>query len=342
MGCCKSKQSEAPSSAYPSVPEASSLKHPMSGGNNPNVHQDAEANKKVESPQPNPAAVENKTVTKTPVPVPALQPTPTPVHQTIPAKVDLPKPNTVPQPTPAPIPQSKPAVELAVKKEEKPAPAPTPTPALSTSASNLKKLMDILNDIRTNPKKYSERIQTIYLNNMDQRGLNRVTRVLANEGLKAYKESKEYLENQAKPMPALKLDDGLTAAAYLHSIHMAKKGQLDHTGANNSQPHQRVMQMGSFGMSMAVAENILNRREFDAEQFILDFVVDDGVPNRGHRKNIFTDKCHLVGLGLYRENANSDYYFTMDFACNTYKFHEKDVTADIRKNSGLNDFYNSN
>jgi uncharacterized protein YkwD len=203
---------------------------------------------------------------------------------------------------------------------------------------SLRDCLNALNDIRQNPKKYAEVLQKRVIDNLDQRGLNTKTRVMSNEGRTAWLQGKDYLAKKA-PMRPFSLSEGLTAAAYLHSVYQAGINQLTHDG-----PKEMDQRMNEFGEMMAggMGENIMDRREIDYEMWMLEFIVDDGVPDRGHRENIFSEEYKQIGFGIYRKDERSKYYITLDFASAGYKSHLSKIPADVKSKSGINDFLNYN
>ena len=210
----------------------------------------------------------------------------------------------------------------------------------SKSPFSLKEVLDVLNDVRKNPSKYVSVIQTKYISDLDSSGVLKSKRLKTHEGLKVFQETQEFLK-KAKSMPPLSLDCGLTAAAYLHSCYMSEKDNLDHTGRGGSDVKKRINEFGKIEGQGVIgnAENILFTFNYDAVDFILNFIVDDGVPNRGHRMNIFRDGVSKVGLGVKQPPAkHKHWYFTMDFAYDTYKGQKSMIPGNVLEESGLKDY----
>ena len=225
--------------------------------------------------------------------------------------------------------------ESPVHQKEGPAvEAPViPQKPASSKPFNLKAILDVFNDIRKNPSKYADRVQILYLDHINDNNVNMRTKIMTNEGKTPYIEAKRFLSTQ-KPIPKCELDGGLSAAAYLHSVYCAELDQLTHQGKGGNGPMDRIKVFGDMLAGMC-AENILNRAEVTPEEWILDFVIDDGVLNRGHRKNIFNDQTTKVGLGLARKDHQSDWYFTMDFSSDGYKSDKNKIPKDVSEKSGL-------
>lgn len=114
------------------------------------------------------------------------------------------------------------------------------------------------------------------------------------EGKKAYLECIEFLKKQ-KPIEALKQDSELSRAAQDHSDDIGPRGDCDHTGSDGSDMDQRVSRYLEWDVT--ISENI----DFGAtsgEEVIVSLIVDDGVPDRGHRMNIFSPKIAFIGVGV--------------------------------------------
>ena len=104
---------------------------------------------------------------------------------------------------------------------------------------------------------------------------------------------------QANGRSALRLDRQLNAAAQAHSDDMASRRVMSHSGANGSQPADRVTAAG-YDWSR-VAENVAAGQRSAAE------VVKAWANSPGHRANMLSDVTD-VGIGV---NSN---YWTMNLA----------------------------
>lgn len=228
------------------------------------------------------------------------------------------------------------AVSNPVAEAPKPAPKQE-SPKKSDRPFSLKEILEVFNDVRVNPGKYADRVQILYLDHINDKNVNMRTKVMTNEGKGPYIEAKKFLASQA-PLKRVELDDGLTAAAYLHSVYAAELDELTHEGKGKSTAMSRIKEFGVMAAGMC-AENILNRRDVTPEEWILDFIIDDGVVNRGHRKNIFNEQVSKVGLGVARKNHQSEWFFTMDFTSDGYKSDKSKIPAKVLEDSGLADYH---
>ena len=112
------------------------------------------------------------------------------------------------------------------------------------------------------------------------------------EGVPAVKEAIKFLETQ-KSVPALTWDDGLQKAARDHVKDQGPKGLIGHGGTDGSNPQKRMARYTTFkGPS---GENIMYGIN-DPERSIDWLIIDDGVADRGHRKNIFDSGFKSTGI----------------------------------------------
>ena len=212
-----------------------------------------------------------------------------------------------------------------------------PAPTGSKRPFSLKEILEVLNLVREHPQKYADAIQTKYIDQLDTL---KTKDMQPQEGLPVFEEAKRFLQHSPS-MPPLTLDCGLTAAAYLHSCFMSETNNLDHTGRGGSDAGDRIDKFGRIeGLGeMGNAENILKAPEFDPLHFILRFVIDDGVSSRAHRENLFLPGIRKVGLGVKEPpSKHKHWYFTMDFAYETYKGQKSMIPANVMEESGLNDY----
>ena len=84
-------------------------------------------------------------------------------------------------------------------------------------------------------------------------------------------------------------------AARLHARDLGPRGALTHVGADGRRLSERLERLGTWhGL---IAENIGTLEE-DPRQVVIQLLVDDGVPSRGHRHNLFNPDLHQAGVGL--------------------------------------------
>jgi len=182
-------------------------------------------------------------------------------------------------------------------------------PASSYLSPVEQEVLDELNLVRTNPKRYAEFLSEMrpYFNG------NRLERpeeviLITQEGVVAVDEAIRFLRS-TKPVSALKSSRGMSLAAEVH-VKDQRDGATGHTGSDGSQPWDRMNRYGTW--EDKVAENISYGGN-TARGVIIQLIVDDGVPGRGHRVNIFNPAYRFVGVGCGVHARFGD-LCVMDFA----------------------------
>ncbi|UCH98667.1 MAG: CAP domain-containing protein [Candidatus Aminicenantes bacterium] len=177
-----------------------------------------------------------------------------------------------------------------------------------------KEIIIELNRARTNPAGYAKKLEDfkrhyfgkyIYFAGR--------TQVITQEGASAVNEAIEFLRSTA-PVPLLRVSRGLSAAAKAHAADQGPKGLVSHVGTDKSTPDERMNRFGKWGT--AFGENI-EFGNFTAPEIVMQLIINDGVPERSHRKNIFNPLYQVVGVS-FGPHYSYSHMCVMDFA-GTYK-----------------------
>jgi uncharacterized protein YkwD len=128
------------------------------------------------------------------------------------------------------------------------------------------------------------------------------------EGAAAVREAIATLKAR-RPVAPLRWSEGLTAAAADHVRDQGPIGGLEHQGTDNSDPARRASRYGRW--IQGVAENIAYG-ENPAQAVVIQLLVDDGVPDRGHRDNILDPAWGVAGVACgphrrYQQMCVMDY-----------------------------------
>jgi uncharacterized protein YkwD len=108
-----------------------------------------------------------------------------------------------------------------------------------------------------------------------------------------------FLEAQDS-LPPLVPSQGLARAARDHVEDTGEKGWMGHVGSDDSEPADRVSRYGKwYGR---VGENI-TYGGWDARELVIRLIIDDGIPERGHRQNIFNPDFTFAGVSFGHHNT---------------------------------------
>ena len=142
--------------------------------------------------------------------------------------------------------------------------------------------------------------------------------ILTHEGSAAVQECIDALKDpELPPMDPLVYSDELGSAAQGMVDTQGPTGQIGHTGPDGSSMSDRILPEFGYEPNEMVygkswAENIAYRF-YSANMSIVNLIVDDNVPNRGHRINLLNPDWHYVGIGQ-GTHASYDWMQVQNFA----------------------------
>ena len=168
------------------------------------------------------------------------------------------------------------------------------TPATALDDNLAKQVLAEINLARSRPASYANFIREF---RKQFRGRlimqsSSTTRIKTTEGVLAVDEAITYLSRQ-RPLTQLIWSDGLAKAATELAQEQGESGGTGHIGRQGRGPQERVEQHGKWERTMA--ENIGYGPQA-ARDMVMQLIIDDGVSNRGHRKNIFTAEFGTAGV----------------------------------------------
>lgn len=180
------------------------------------------------------------------------------------------------------------------------APADSSTPPIDNTGITKTDLLSELNTLRSNPKQYATYLEALrpYYNGNRFEEPGEVT-IITQEGVSALNEAINHLKSMA-PVSALEWSDGLEKAAADHVKDTGPKGLLGHTGSDGSSMSERIERYGTW--NMYIGENISYGSK-TARRIMIQLLVDDGQPERGHRANLLDARFRFVGMnaGYHKE-----------------------------------------
>ena len=183
-----------------------------------------------------------------------------------------------------------------------------------------KQIFELVNRVRCDPKLFVPHLQEMlgrfegFL--MKQPGK---TTLRTKEGAPAVKEAIEYL-SKLTPNRELKWHNELYTAARQHVVDIGPKGLVQHESSDGTSVKERLKRYGK--IVTCYGENLSFHSE-TAMEVILQQIVDDGVPNRGHRENLFNPEFRVMGC-FSGPHKDFDTMSTLDFCAAFVKNGEED------------------
>jgi uncharacterized protein YkwD len=150
-----------------------------------------------------------------------------------------------------------------------------------------------MNQARANPRDYADQLEALkpYYEGRLFRRPGEIP-IRTQEGLSAVNEAIRALRAM-DPKPSLRPSRGMSQAARDLVEDQGPRGGTGHIGGDRSTPFERMNRYGRWRGS--AAENISYGPD-TAEQVVLQLIIDDGVPDRGHRENIFNPGFRWTGV----------------------------------------------
>lgn len=150
-----------------------------------------------------------------------------------------------------------------------------------------------VNAIRVDPQGYIPILEAYRLEFRDNDIVERGPRIdiQTREGVRAVDEAIRFLRGQ-KPLPALRPDHILDGAAEDHVGDQGPAGFIGHYGSDGRDFTWRVARRGGAPYG---AENISYGYD-TAREVMLQLLVDDNIPDRGHRVNTFREGYERIGV----------------------------------------------
>jgi uncharacterized protein YkwD len=166
-----------------------------------------------------------------------------------------------------------------------------------------------MNLARQNPALYATFVQQLRSSmNGNTMVLPGRTRIRTKEGTAAVDEAIRFLQS-AQPLPPLMVSRGMSHAAADHCADQAGGG-FGHEGRDRSHAGERIARYGT--VAGGWGENISYGKS-SARDVVLALIIDDGLRERKHRKNIFNPSFNVAGAAFGR-HARFGTVCSMDFA----------------------------
>lgn len=154
----------------------------------------------------------------------------------------------------------------------------------------------MLSECRTNPHGFADRLRAYRaLIGRDNivRTPGEAVGIQLTEGVRAVDEAIAVLD-ALPPLEPLTVDPLLTAAASDFAAEQGRSGEVGHVGHDGSTLAERIERRGQWTSDIAEAISYGYR---DALHVAIQLIVDDDVPDRGHREVILTPALRFAGAG---------------------------------------------
>jgi uncharacterized protein YkwD len=158
-----------------------------------------------------------------------------------------------------------------------------------------KQLIEEHNKVRADPSSYIPKLENhIKYFRGDVLARPGSHAIKTHEGKAAYEEAIEFLKRQM-PVGLLTHDSRLSSACKDLVDDLGPKGQASHESADGKTASDRIEAYCEWDGTCC--EN-LDFGARTAEDIIVNFIVDDGVPDRGDRKNLFKPDINYIGVAV--------------------------------------------
>jgi uncharacterized protein YkwD len=163
-----------------------------------------------------------------------------------------------------------------------------------------RQIFDLVNQVRQRPQDMIPHLQQ-----MEQRFDGMMykqqgkTTVRTKEGVQAVREAIQFLRDLRAVRP-LGWHNELAQCARNHCQDTGAKGLVQHEGSDGTPVKERLKRFGK--IVTGYGENLTYHCD-NAMEVILQSIVDDGVPNRGHRENLFNPEFRVMGChsGVHKD-----------------------------------------
>ena len=158
-----------------------------------------------------------------------------------------------------------------------------------------KNIFNCHNDIRLNPFSYISKLKDLipyFSDKIYKHPLEDA--ITTHEGIEVIEDATQYLKS-LKPVHVLHYSEEISKACRDHLADIGPKGLTDHIGSDGSNITDRIENYCEW--DGIVAEN-LDFGFKEAENIVMNMIMDDGVKERCQRKNIFSREFNYIGIGV--------------------------------------------
>ncbi len=172
-------------------------------------------------------------------------------------------------------------------------PAASP-PSLELSAVE-QALIEETNLLRANPAAYAKKLEQLlpYYDGMQLKLPDQSFVLETEEGVSAVEEAIAVLR-ATDALPVLEPMVGLSLGANDHAVDLSLNNRMGHYGSDDSDPFERISRYGTY--HDIAGENISYSPIHTAEWHVIQWLIDDGVSDRGHRETLLKPEYQATGV----------------------------------------------
>jgi len=177
-------------------------------------------------------------------------------------------------------------------------------PTLLAKASYLseleKEVIKEMNKVRANPQSYIP-IMKEYKKRFDGKKarIGKRKYIVTKEGVAVVDEAIAFLSKQS-PVGTLSPSKGMSLGARDHVNDQSSTGEEGHYGSDKSDPFTRINRYGTW--EKIAGENIAYGFS-NAQDIVMQLIIDDGVSDRGHRITMFNPEFSFTGVAVGKHSV---------------------------------------
>ena len=135
------------------------------------------------------------------------------------------------------------------------------------------------------------------------------TILITREGAAAVEECAQEMVD-TPPMLKLIPSEGISMASLDHAMDLSQSGESGHVGTDGSLFSERISRYGDW---LRTVGEVISFGPDTGREIVITLLLDDGVQDRGHRRNILNPRFKLVGVAI-EEHPDYGYVCVIDFA----------------------------
>lgn len=156
-------------------------------------------------------------------------------------------------------------------------------------------LIEETNLLRANPAAYAEKLEQLlpHYDGLQLKLPNQSFILETEEGVSAVEEAIAVLR-ATDALPLLEPMAGLSLGANDHAVDLGLNNLTGHYGSDDSDPFERISRYGTY--HDIAGENISYSPIHTAEWHVIQWLIDDGVSDRGHRETLLKPEYQVTGV----------------------------------------------